>query len=800
MKIAKRVGIALLSVILAGILALAILWGTARLDMDKIENQSQISSVYGASGKRVAQLSGPINRTDIKLQSVPRDVHNAFIAAEDARFYDHFGVDPYRIMGALVSNIKSGDYGQGASTITQQLIKLTMLSSDKTLIRKLTEAVLAIKLERVLTKDEILERYLNTVYFGAGAYGIQAASQTYFGMDADKLTLDQGALLAAVIKSPSRYAPDVHPENATKRRALVLSAMVESQFIDEATAQKAESAPLKLVDRDGETTAYPWYMDQVIDEATQKLNIDADELLTGGYRINTAMDESLQSSAEALFKNTANFPGNAQDGTPVEAALVALNPATGEVSALIGGRKYSVKRGLNRASQIARQPGSAFKPISVYAAAVDQAGFIPVSMVEDTERDFGNGYTPKNVGGVYHGTVTLRESLARSLNAASVDLMTKTGISAARDYAQRAGIQLDARDNNLSLALGSLTYGVSPMALCAAYAPLGNGGLSVTPRLIRSIEDSGGKQVYTAQPEAGGRVMKPESAYMITSMLRSAASWGSASKLSGVGFDVAGKTGTVGMDSGNRDIWTVGYTPLLTVAVWMGFDEPGKAHVLPDSASGSNQPAALVSAYLKANKDAVSKERFQMPSSLTEVLIDQRALDELKRPMLASPFTPKALTVKEVFPKGRTPTEVSTVWVEPTRVFDLSGELTSPSVARLEFTALQADAIYRLYRLDKGEPQLVAELIGEPGQKLLYDDLQAYEGAEYYVIPVHAELLREGVLLEGKPSDHVIPPRPFGFRDWIFFQTPEPSPTPVPIPSESPLLLDPTEAPEVTRD
>ncbi|MDL2206936.1 PBP1A family penicillin-binding protein, partial [Eubacteriales bacterium OttesenSCG-928-N13] len=787
--------IVLLGLVVLVLGAALIGWSAISLDVDKLENMDQASSVYDNKGNQIALVSGVEKRMNVSLKSVPRDVQNAFLAAEDARFYDHFGIDTWRMSGALVSNLKSGSYGQGASTITQQLIKLTYLSSEKTMARKLTEIVLALKLERTLSKDEILERYLNTVYFGAGAYGIQSAARTYFDIDTDRLTLAQGAALAAIIKSPSNYAPHLNPEKTIERRKMVLSSMVENEFITQEQADMAGATPLNLAKMGEDTASHPWYVDQAMTEAAGALQVDMDELLSGGYQIHTALDEQMQSSAEKLFENAANFPGNAKDGQQVQAAFVAMDPDTGEVLAMIGGREYGVKRGLNRATQIKRQPGSALKPISVYAAAIDQYGYLPVSTIDDTQRDFGNGYSPRNVGGSYHGIVTLRESLARSLNAASVDLLTKMDINSVLRYMKKAGIETDEFDNNLSLALGSMTYGTSPMTLCEAYIPLANEGNASEGHLVRKILNRDGATVYQSTSNEQ-RVMKPESAYMLTSMLKSAAQWGSAAKLSALGFDVAGKTGTVAQQSGgNRDIWTVAYTPKLVTTVWMGFDLPDSEHTMSDASSGSNQPAALLTAFLKQNKEAVSGERFQIPSTLTEVLLDQRALETKHRPMLASEYTPKSLVLTEVFPSDRVPTEISNVWQPPTRVFDLSGELSTPSSGQLRFTVLQADAVYRLYRVDESAQTLVAELQGEPGDVIRFTDEQSYEKAEYYVIPVHAELLEEGIVLEGKASDSIRIERPFGFSDWIFFQTPEatPEPSPIPIPSEEPLFDDPEE-------
>lgn len=742
-----------------------------KLDMNKLRNINQTTIVYADDGTPIAMLSGAEDRHNIPLEEIPGEVQLAFIAAEDARFYSHFGVDVWRIGGALVSNIKSGGYGQGASTITQQLIKLTHLSSEKTVSRKAQEAFLAVQLEWRASKEEILRDYLNVIYFGNGAYGIESAANKYFGISASELSLEQSALLAAIIKSPSKYAPHLYPDNALDRRNLVLDYMVEYEFITEERAAEAKNKPIEIVPQAEEENvfAYGWYVDAVMDEAEEKLSITADELISGGYRIYTSLNESLQKSAEELFTNDANFSANAADGTRAQAALVSVDVKSGEVLSLVGGRSYDARRGLNRATQIARQPGSAFKPISVYAAAIDRYGYVPVSFVDDTQRDFGRGYSPKNSGDTYRGLVTLRESLARSLNVATVDLLSRMDINSARQYAEKAGITLDKNDSNLSLALGSLTYGVSPVSLCAAYAPLANGGQSVDAHLIREIKDSNGHSVYRFSNRST-QVMQPQSAYMITDMLRSAASWGTASALSSLDFDVAGKTGTVAMTGGgNRDAWTVAYTPSVAVTVWMGFDQPDEKHKLSDANSGSTQPARLASAYLSKIKDRASAGNFEKPAGITEVLLDNKALTTLHKPMLASDLTPKSQIIKEVFPSNKVPGEVSNVWNAPSTVYDLTVTANEEGQPVIRFTALSSDALYLLYRRVDSKDTLVAELSGEAGEVIEYTDTTAEAGKEieYYIIPVQKELYAEDKTLSGAQSMVVRFQSGNRFYNWI---------------------------------
>lgn len=753
-----------------------------QLDLTKITDLNQTTIIYDADGQEIAALSGAQNRQNISLNDVPGDVQLAFLAAEDARYYSHWGIDVVRIGGALIQDIRRGGYHQGASTITQQLIKLTHLSSDKTLSRKAQEAWLALQLERHLSKEQILEAYLNVVYFGNGAYGIEAASQKYFDIPARELSLAQGAVLAAVIKSPSGYAPHLKPDRALERRNNVLDSMVEYEFITAPDAERAKAEPIELAEAEEETLKYAWYVDAVISETESILGLSGDEVLSCGFRITTALDQQAQSEAEALYENDANFPADASDGALVQSAMVAMDTGSGEVIALVGGRRYDTRRGLNRATQIRRQPGSAFKPISVYAAAIDQYNYLPSDFVDDTQRTFEGGYAPGNVGGTYRGEVTLRESLARSLNVATIDLLSRLSVDAARRYAEKAGITLDHRDSNLSLGLGSLTYGVSPMELNAAYAALSNGGQSVTAHLIREIRDVDGQLLYSYTP-SNQRVMSAQSAYMITDMLISAVEWGTASALNGLDFPVAAKTGTVAMEGGgNRDAWTVAYTPKRSVAVWMGFDEPDAAHKLSNAVSGSAQPARLAAAYMKALDDKASGGAFHMPSGLTEVLLDQRAFLDLKRAVLASDITPKSQILREVFPVNRVPTEVSAAWNIPLPLTDFALDADEQMKPRLTFTIREDDAVYLVYRRSEPGEALIAELRGEVGEAVAYIDSDAYtEGPlSYYILPANWELYQEGKLLTGTPTAVLaFRAESGGLMDWLFGpgQGAEPTPT-----------------------
>ena len=728
-----------------------------RLDLNRVRSTPESTVVYDANGNETGALYAVNARSYVELNDVPKEVVQAFIAAEDQRFYKHSGFDVKRIFGALWHDLRTMSLSQGASTITQQLIKLTHLTSEKTFSRKVQEIVLARQLEKQLSKDEILEAYLNTVYFGHGAYGIGAAADAYFDKKVQDLTVAEGALLAGIIKSPSNYAPHLHPENAVRRRDYILSAMEDTGAISGEVRAQATAEPLSLATNEQTGGANDWYMDQVLLEAEAALDMDAEEILSSGLHIYTGLRPALQQTAAQLFADGKNFPDPAADGTAVQGALIALNNSTGEIAAVVGGREYEVRRGLNRATQTQRQPGSAIKPVSTYAAAIEERGFLPVSMIQDVQREFAGGYSPGNAGGNYYGTVTLREALSRSLNVATVELAELVGMPAVRRTIASFGIPLAAQDVNLSLALGSMTHGVSPAQLCAAYAALANGGTRVEAHAVRRITDRAGRVLYEARTPAETAV-SAQTAFLVTDMLKTAASTGSAKALAAVGVPVAGKTGTVGeAEGGNRDIWTAAYTPEISVAVWMGFDEPSSAHALPDYAGGSSYPAQLCAKLLQGASSLLSGQDFAVPEGLIPIRIDSAALDDTNAVMLAAINTPRSYTQIEWFPEDRLPQQTSNRWEAPEMVDDLT-LLSSPGdPPALAFTAKSAEADYLVLRKSGEETEVAAVLSAEAGSVIVWSDPDADANAvySYSILPRHRLLYESGTMLTGPESDSV---------------------------------------------
>ncbi|MBQ2701035.1 MAG: PBP1A family penicillin-binding protein [Clostridia bacterium] len=725
-----------------------------KLDVDKLTRLAQTGSIYDKDGNYITALKGSEHRIVISLEDIPLQVQQAFLAAEDLRFYQHPGFDIIRIFGAVMANLRSGSYAQGASTITQQLVKLSHLSSQKTLARKMEEIYLAIQMERMFTKDQILEMYLNYIYFGNGAYGLQTASQAYFSKDAKDLTLAEAASLAATIKAPSLYAPHVHPENNRERRNYVLATMLNEGMISQEAYDDAIEETVEVVTTPVGERRYGWFLDAVLDEAEMQLDISSELLLAGGYRIDTTLDTRLQETADAQYVKDL-FPANASDGTVVQSGMACVDVNTGAVRAVVGGREYTVQRGLNRATHLRRQPGSALKPLVAYAPAIESFGYTPASVLKDEPTDFG-GYKPRNSGYTYYGMVTFRSALRSSLNVPAVALLQQIGIEAGRNYLQSVGIPLDVRDSNLSLALGSMTYGVSPVQLAAAYSPFANGGLYYEPYFISRITDASGMVVYEHEPQAS-RVLSPQTAYLMTDLLRSVTTSGTGAKLSASGVPVAGKTGTVNMTGGgNRDIWMAAYNPEISVAAWMGFDQPDANHKLEGWVSGGDHTAALCRDFFKSAYSGQSKPSFQKPSGIVSLEIDKKSIEWRGEAMLATDLTPKAYRFTEVFSEKNRPTRYSDIWNAPRK--PNSFYVTHASSGKPQLVIQPADtAIYRVQRDAVGESFILTEMWGSAGETLYFTDEKAVPGVvyTYRVIPVHGELLQNGILLEGVQSVQV---------------------------------------------
>lgn len=525
------------------------------------------SQIYDINGNEIANVHAAENRRPVKIEQVPKDLQNAFVAVEDNRFYEHSGVDPRGIMRALYANIRGRGVSEGGSTITQQLAKNAYLTQDRTITRKIQEVFLALQLERQYTKQEILEMYLNQIYFGQGAYGVQAAAQTYFGKDVDKLTLNECAMLAGIPKSPNYYSPANNMQAAQARKAVVLDQMAKYGYIANSQAQKTKQEQLTLVKpvaKEKDNTA-AYFIDYVTQTLIDKYGADA--VYKEGLKIYTTLDMDMQKAAEAAVKKLPTYRTDGNGVQQPQAAIVAIDPHNGYIKAMVGGRGTDQ---FNRATMAVRQPGSAFKPF-VFAAALEEH-FTPNTVINDAPIDIG-GWRPQNDSGSFSGKVTMREVAQHSINVPTVKIAQKIGIDKPIYYAQAMGIStfvLDGAQNDkqLATALGGMTKGVTPLEITSAYGTFANKGVHVEPVVIVKVLDRNGKVLEQSEPKQNS-VISANSAAELTDMLQTVIKNGTGRRAD-IGRPAAGKTGTT---SNYHDAWFVGYTPDLVAGVWMGNDD-----------------------------------------------------------------------------------------------------------------------------------------------------------------------------------------------------------------------------------
>ena len=639
---------------------------TPDLESVDLDSYSVTTSILDKDGNSVGNLHAGENRVPVDFNEISPNAVNALVAIEDQRFYTHNGIDPIRIGGAMIANIKAGGIVQGGSTITQQLTGLVFLDrTEKSYTRKLKEAILAMEVEKEYSKDEIITHYLNRAYFGGGAYGIEAAAEYFFAKHASELTVPEAAMLAGCIQNPSRWSPIGFPENALKRRNLVLDQMAECEFITAEEAEQYKATEIQLSDvrvtakANNGITPYQSFINHIIEESLVALGLEDNDkaLYTGGYIIHTTMDPAVQGRMEEVFNDDSNFPNES-----IQAAMVVTDPETGAIRGIVGGRHQEAARELNRATQSFRQPGSSFKPIAVYAPAFE-AGYGPGTVVDDYPKDY-SGHVFKNSNRTYNGLVTIRKGIVSSLNVVAVKTMEMTGIDECYKFAKKLGFsKMTDDDRNLSTALGGLTTGASPLEMAGAYGAFANNGVYIEPYAITKITDQNGKVLWEHDTKKEP-VMTEQSAYLLTSCLTDAATSGTGSRAKVKGHQTAGKTGTT---SDNKDAWFAGYTRHYVGVVWIGYDTPKK---LGSNAFGGTLSAPIFSKVMNTIHQGLPAENFTAPSGISTVTIDT------KSGLLASSDTPAEYVTNELFNSKYVPKAYSDVW-QPVAVCPVSGQKLS---------------------------------------------------------------------------------------------------------------------------
>lgn len=601
--------------------------------------KSQTSIAYDINGKTLSVLKGEKDVYYIEYEDIPIYVKQAIISTEDKRFYKHNGIDYRGIMRAAVAMIQDGEVTQGGSTITQQLARTVFLSNERTWERKIEEMYIAVELEKKYSKEEILEFYLNNVYFANGYYGIEAAAQGYFGMDVSHLSLSQMIYLCAIPNNPTLYNPLTHADKTQARRDRILKSMLEDQVISESSYQTAVAEQIKTTEpeeiKNNYAETYTYYcatralmelegfeFQTVFSDDEEKTAYDREyqslydtcnkKLFTGGYRIYTSLDLDAQSQLQTSVDEVlAGFGEKSDEGIyELQGAAVCIDNTTGMVRAIIGGRSQDDVEGytLNRAFQSFRQPGSAIKPLIVYTPALER-GYTPDTIVVDEPIADG----PVNGDGTYSGAMSLRQAVARSKNTIAwkifEELTPEVGIS----YLEAMGFSnLDANDKRLPASIGGFTNGVSPLEMAKGYATIKNDGGYRNPTCIMKITDADGEVIYQADQTASV-IYKENACRQMTDMLQTVITSGTGRGYSLGMMPCAGKTGTT---NDNKDGWFVGYTPYYTTSVWVGYDIPKEVPGL----GGGTYPGKIWHSFMSWLHDGLEPVDFIHPMTQENAL------------------------------------------------------------------------------------------------------------------------------------------------------------------------------------
>jgi len=651
-RVLKFVGA--LFVVLAFILALSIsqiiassLKDLPKLSENRAIEKAQTSKVYASDGTLLADLFVEQNRVIVPLSDIPLHLQHAVVAIEDERFYEHKGVDLEAIARAALINLKEGKVVEGGSTITQQYVKNSFIKPEKTLQRKIKEAVLSYQLEKRFSKQKILEKYLNTIYFGQSLYGVQTAAQAYFGKDAKDLTLTESALLAGLIKSPNHYSPYTHPEKAQARRNTVIRKMLELGFITQSEAKQAIASPIKVQPPQTKISLAPYFLEYVKQSILDNPKYGAtpaeraNSLFKGGLRIYTTLDPKLQKMAEKAISETLNQPNDPS------AALVAIDPKSGYIKAMVGGKDFKSQK-FNLAVQGRRQAGSAFK-VFVLTAAMEKE-ISPYKTYQSSPlviklpgKDWKVDNYTEGKGG---GPMTLREATAKSVNAVFARLIMEVGAGNVVDVAKRMGITSQI-DPYPSIALGGLRIGVSPLEMASAFATLANQGVYNRPIGILKVTNAQNEIIEKREKEER-QALDPLVAYKVTDILSDVIKYGTGRKAN-IGRPAAGKTGTA---QNYQDAWFVGYTPDLATSVWVGYPQ-GQIPMLRVHGirvAGGTFPAQIWAKFMHEALQDIPPSEFTAPK---EEVVRLRVC--LESNLLATKYCPR--TKRKSFIKGTEPTK-----------------------------------------------------------------------------------------------------------------------------------------------
>ncbi|WP_035512368.1 PBP1A family penicillin-binding protein [Halalkalibacillus halophilus] len=648
----KKVFLSLLIIAIVGFIAVAgMLYSYIKdapdISADQLQNPVP-TTLLDRNGDHLADIGGE-NRSEIEFDEISQILEDAVLATEDVRFYEHSGIDLRRIGGAVVANITDGFGSQGASTITQQVVKNAFLSTDKQMERKVQEQYMAFQLERQYSKEQILTMYLNTIYYANGLYGVQRASEVYFGKDnLEDLTLAEAALLAGIPQRPSAHDPINNPEYAENRRNTVLDLMVHHEKITQQEADEAKEIPVPDMIQGDFSSEVPYgsFIDRVEREAEDLIDDDDMDVFSLGLTIHTTLDPSAQEEVERLLSSESpiNYPDD-----ELEAGVVAVDTSTGEILAIGGGRNKieGVGTGFNYAlNRTGRQPGSTIKPILDYGPAIEQNEWSTYHQIHDEPYEYADGVQLSNAGRGFFGWVSMREALALSLNVPAVKTFQELDKNHASDFTRDLGISLDGTAGD-SYSIGGGEMSTNPLEMAGAYAAFGNEGVYNEPHAIRQIEFRDGSTMEV--DIESDPVMNDYTAYMITDMLKDAATAEGTGRNINVGnLPVAGKTGTSNRDDDTPDSWFVGYTTNFTVSIWTGYPQN-------ENITDTQVPQHIFNGVMNHLSEGVETSDFTRPDSVVEVEVE----DGTNPAQLPSEYTPSDQRVTELFVRGTEPTEES---------------------------------------------------------------------------------------------------------------------------------------------
>ncbi|MBU9714637.1 penicillin-binding protein 1A [Evansella tamaricis] len=663
-KILIALGIIMLAMVLVGgITVFSIIRDAPELDPDRLTLANN-PEIYDRDLEMFSTLEAAEDRRSVNINQVPPVLKDAVISVEDIRFYDHFGIDLRRIGGAVLANIRGGFGAEGASTITQQVVKNLFLSSEKKMTRKLQEQYLAVQLERKYSKDQVLEIYLNAIYFDDGKYGVLEAADYYFSKDLDELTIEDAALLAGIPQRPGRFNPFKNPEDAQIRRNTVISLMERYEKITPEQAETARNVPIEEQLQQSEREAYPYqaFLDEVIREVERIEGIDSNDIYTGGLKIYTTLDRDLQEYVEYVMQSgeVIEFPDS-----KYQAGITVLDTTTGEIMAL-GGFREPAEGALtyNMATGPRRQPGSTIKPILDYGPVIDEKKWSTYHQIEDAPYNYQSTGTPvRNFDRNYRGFVSMREALRVSLNIPAVKAFNEVGLESAREFGERLGLEEQLVNMQESYSIGGFSDGLSSLHLAGAYAAFGNNGEFNRPHTVTKVEFPDGT-VIDLKPDSVV-AMNDYTAFMITDMLKTVVQSGTGTLAAVDGVPIAGKTGSTNYTDEERaqhgiegsavkDSWFAGYSTALTAAVWTGYKNNDDGYIDTSSGSTEGQVARRlfkeVMTYAHEGKEV---NDFVQPDSVVRVGIERST------GLLPSEFTPESEIIYEYFVRGTEPTEVS---------------------------------------------------------------------------------------------------------------------------------------------